>query len=65
MSVAEAVKDPVGTIATVEAVTEIAEEVGTDRVNTLAKSARFYLGLIHITPAGHWKRGITRRAQSP
>ena len=72
MSVADSVNDPVVASATVEAVTGIAEEVGvaeevgiSERVNTLAKSARFCPGLIHITLAGHWKRGITRRAQGP
>jgi len=72
MSVADSVNDPVVTSVAVEAVTGIAEVVGiaeevgiSDRVNTLAKSARFYPGLIHITLAGHWKRGITRRAQGP
>ena len=66
MSLADSVNDPVGTSSTVEAVNENDEEVGiSDRVNTLAKSARFYPGLIHITLAGHRKRGITRRAHGP
>jgi hypothetical protein len=67
--VAEAVNDPVGTSATVDAVTGTAdsevEDGGSDRVNTLAKSVRCFLELVHITLAGHWKGGIPRRAQSP
>ena len=42
MRVADWVKDAVGTSPTVAAVNEIAGEVGTsDKVNTLATSARF------------------------